>query len=78
MTALNDLPDGCIGTITTINGGYGLIQKLDVLGIRVGIEITKVSRQWLKGPVIIRSGSTEIAIGYGMARRIKIEVKEAG
>lgn len=75
MVALNDLPDGSIGIIMVINGGYGLTQKLDALGIRVGKEITKVSRQWMKGPVIIRSGNTEIAIGYGMARRIMVKIK---
>ena len=76
MVALIDLPDGSAGTITAINGGYGLIQKLDALGIHVGKEITKVSRQWMKGPVIIRSGNTEIALGYGMARRIMVEINK--
>jgi len=71
MITLIDLPDGSTGTITAINGGYGLTQKLDDLGK----EIIKVSRQWMKGPVIIRSGNMEIALGYGMARRIMVEIK---
>jgi len=75
MVALNDLPDGSNGIIMAINGGHGLVQKLDVLGIRVGKEITKINRQWMKGPVIIRSGKTEIAIGYGMAHRIMVQAK---
>jgi Fe2+ transport system protein FeoA len=29
----------------------------------------------MKGPVIIRSGNTEIAIGYGMANKIMVEIK---
>jgi len=75
MVTLVDLPDGSHGIIMAINGGHGLTQKLDDLGILVGKEITKVSRQWMKGPVIIRSGNSEIAIGYGMARRIMVEIK---
>lgn len=75
MVTLFDLPYGSIGTITAINGGIGIIQKLDRLGIHVGKEITKVSRQWMKGPVIIRLGNTEIAIGYRMAHRIMVEIK---
>jgi len=75
MITLIDLPDGSTGTITAINGGYGLTQKLDDLGIHIGKEIIKVSRQWMKGPVIIRSGNMEIALGYGMARRIMVEIK---
>jgi ferrous iron transport protein A len=75
MIKLSDLPNGSTATITAINGGYGLAQKLDALGIHTGKEITRVSSQWMKGPVIIRSGNTEIAIGYGMARRIMVEMK---
>jgi len=75
MVALNDLTGGTTGIIIAINGGHGLTQKLDALGIRVGKEITKVSRQWMKGPVIIRSGNSEIAIGYGMVHKIMVEVK---
>ena len=75
MISLNELPDGRKGIIMAINGGPGFIKKLDALGIRIGKEITKVNRQWMKGPVIIRSGNTEIAIGYVMTHKIMVEVK---
>jgi ferrous iron transport protein A len=75
MISIKELPDGRKGIIMAINGGHGLVEKLDALGIRTGKEITKVNSQWMKGPVIIRSGNTEIAIGYGMARKIMVEAK---
>jgi len=75
MISLKELPDGRKGIIMAINGGHGLVEKLDALGIRAGKEITKVNSQWMKGPVIIRLGNTEIAIGYGMAHKIMVEVK---
>ena len=75
MISINKLPEGKKGIIMAINGGVGLIKKLDALGIRTGKEITKVNSQWMKGPVIIRSGNTEIAIGYGMANKIMVEIK---
>ena len=75
MVTLNDLPVGKEGIIMAVNGGHGLVQKLDAMGIRIGKELTKVSRQWMKGPVIIRSGNTEIAIGNGMAKRIMVNIK---
>ena len=75
MISLKELPDGRKGIIMAINGGHGLVEKLDALGIRTGKEITKVNSQWMKGPVMIRSGNTEIAIGYGMAHKIMVEVK---
>jgi ferrous iron transport protein A len=74
MIALTDMPSGQKGTIAVIDGGHGMIQKLDTLGLHPGIEITKISRQWIKGPVIIRSGHTEIAIGFGMAKKIMMDV----
>ncbi|MGD9555742.1 MAG: ferrous iron transport protein A [Mangrovibacterium sp.] len=73
MVSINELPVGEKGTITSVTGGYGLTRKLDVMGIRVGMEITVVSRQWMKGPVIIRFGANEVAMGYGMAGKILIE-----
>jgi len=75
MISLNELPDGKKGIIIVIKGGYGLVKKFDALGIRPGKEVTKVNSQWMKGPVIIRSGNTEIALGYGMANKIMVEVK---
>lgn len=73
MVALNELPVGKKGIIKTISGGLGLIQKLDVLGIHEGTEITKVSTQWMRGPVTIRYGNNEVAIGHKMAMKIMVE-----
>jgi len=74
MVTLIDLPVGKKGIIKAINGGHNLLQKLDNMGIRSGTEITKISRQWNKGPVTIRFGNNEIAIGHGMAGKIMIEL----
>lgn len=73
MLTINDLPAGKKGIIRTINGGYGLTQKLDALGIREGIEIVRISTQWMKGPVTIRYGNSEVAIGHNMAMKIMVE-----
>jgi len=73
MIALNELPVGKKGIIRTISGGHGLVQKLDVLGIHKGTEITKISTQWMRGPVTIRYGSSEVAIGHKMAMKIMME-----
>jgi ferrous iron transport protein A len=73
MLTINDLPVGKKGIIRTINGGYGLIQKLDALGIREGIEIVRISTQWMKGPVTIRYGNSEVAIGHNMAMKIVVK-----
>ena len=48
------------------------------MGIRAGKEITKVSEQWMRGPVLIRHGNTQVALGFGMARRVMVSVSEHG
>ncbi len=64
------------GKIVDIQGGWGLLGKLEALGIRQGTEIVKVSSQLMRGPITIRVGNTQVAIGFGMARRIMVEHKK--
>ncbi len=68
--AVTELKSGEKARVIDIMGGWGLLRKLDALGIRVGIKITKVSSQVFRGPVIIKVGDTEVAIGFGMAKKI--------
>ncbi|MBN1575005.1 MAG: ferrous iron transport protein A [Chitinispirillaceae bacterium] len=67
-----ELKAGENGTVATIKGGAGMVRKLDSLGIHEGKTITKISAQWMHGPVVIRAGATEVAIGYGMASKIMV------
>ena len=64
------------GRVIDIQGGWGLLRKLEALGIRQGTEIVKVSSQLMRGPITIRVGNTQVAIGFGMARRIIVEHKK--
>lgn len=59
--------------IVEIRGGKELIRKLDSLGVRPGVKITKISSHFLKGPVTIHAGCTELALGHGMAKQIIVE-----
>jgi ferrous iron transport protein A len=70
---LIDLANGESAKIIEINGGKGMLAKLSSLGIIVGETITKVSSSPLKGPVILQKGKTQVAIGYGMAKKIIVE-----
>jgi ferrous iron transport protein A len=64
------------GRVVAIEGG--MTARLEGLGIRLGVEIIKISNQIMHGPVIVRIGSTQVAIGFGMARRIIVEPVEIG
>jgi len=61
---------GQTGTVVGILGGHGLIRRLDALGIRPGKKVTKLSSALFRGPVILRVNNTQVAVGFGMARKI--------
>ena len=62
--------------IVEINGGKRFNQKIEAMGLRVGVNIKKLSAQVLNGPVTIKIGSTKVAIGHGMAKKILVRRKE--
>jgi len=72
-TSLVELKENEVGKVVEILGGFGIHQKLDALGIRIGVEVKKISSIAARGPVIVEVGNTKIALGYGMARRIILE-----
>jgi len=72
--SLAQMRAGQKGKIVEIDGGYGLARKLDALGIRVGKEITKISAQLMRGPVLLEQDNTQAALGFGMASRVLVEL----
>lgn len=71
-----DMKPNEAGTVTRIDGGYGLIRRLETMGVRPGVVIVKRSSQPLRGPVTIQVHGTELALGFGIACRITVEVAE--
>jgi len=70
QTTLSRMEAGQSGIVVQIQGGHGLINRLSALGIRPGQRITKVSSMFMRGPVTIQLGNTQVAIGFGMANKI--------
>ena len=71
---LSRMEAGQSGTVAQIEGGHGMVNRLNALGIRTGKKITKVSSMFMRGPVTIQVGNTQIAIGFGMAKRIIVSL----
>jgi ferrous iron transport protein A len=71
---LTEMKAGQSGTVVQLAGGRGMQARLDAMGIRPGIKITKVSGQLMRGPVLVKAGNTQVAIGFGMARRVIVVV----
>lgn len=74
VKSLNDLHPEETGVVHEIKGGQALINRLNALGIRTGKQITKISSMLLHGPVTVQIDRTRVAIGFGMAAKIFVEV----
>ncbi len=74
--ALSRMQAGQSGTVVQIQGGHGLVNRLNSLGIRPGKRITKVSSMFMRGPVAVQVGTAQLAIGFGMANRIIVELDQ--
>lgn len=71
---LRQMQAGQSGIVVQIAGGHGLINRLSALGIRPGKRITKVSSMFMRGPVTIQVDRAQVAIGFGMANRVIVEL----
>jgi ferrous iron transport protein A len=74
--SLPQLRAGQRGKVIEITGGFGIVEKLTALGIRPGQIVTKQNSVFTKGPVVLKVNNTEMAIGYGMAQKVLVEVEE--
>lgn len=73
---LTQMRTGQSGIVVQIQGGHGMVNRLSALGIRPGKRITKVSGGLMRGPVTVQIDGTQVAIGFGMARRITAELEK--
>lgn len=67
---LSHMRPGQSGVVVEIQGGFGLISRLNALGILPGKRVKKISSMIARGPVTIEVDRVQIAIGFGMAKRI--------
>ena len=73
QVSLHQMETGQSGIVVEVLGGHGLVNRLDALGIRPGRRITKVSAMLMRGPVTVRTGNAQVAIGHGMAKRVIVK-----
>jgi len=74
IVSLAEMAPGQTGIVISLEGGHGMMRRLAVMGLRRGVAVTKTSSQPFRGPVSVEVGNTEIALGFGLARRVMVEV----
>jgi len=74
MVDLAYMKNGQSGIVVRLQGGYGFIRHVQAMGIMEGKRVTKLVSQPLRGPILVSVDNLQIAIGYGMAKRIFLDV----
>jgi len=59
--------------VIIIRKGRWATMRLANMGIREGVIIKKTAQQFFKGPISVKVGQSELAIGCGMAVAIEVE-----
>ena len=74
MIPLTKMESGTSGVIAEIHGGHRMLSRLDSLDIRPGRNIRKINQQALRGPVVVEVNRAQVAVGFGMASQIMIDI----
>ncbi len=73
MKTLAEAENGGRFRVVSLRGGRGMVVRLNALGIREGVIVTKVSAVPAAGPVTVRVGASTVALGRGVAAKILVE-----
>ncbi|MHC4201657.1 MAG: FeoB small GTPase domain-containing protein [Planctomycetota bacterium] len=73
--SLVEMAAGQDGSVAEVRGGHDLVRRLEAMGIRPGAELAKVSGPYMRGPVTVKVGNSQVAIGFGMAGKVMVEVE---
>ncbi|MDA3793115.1 MAG: FeoA family protein [Elusimicrobia bacterium] len=74
IISLTNMKSGDTGKIIHVRGGLGMSRNLENMGIRIGTKIKIVNQQFMKGPVTVQIGNTQVAMGFGMANKVSVEL----
>ena len=75
QVTVSQMKAGEKGRVIQVAGGHGLVRRLEAMGIRPGKQITKVSSMFMRGPVTIQVDGAQVALGFGMTKRIMVELE---
>jgi len=76
IISLVDMKTSQVGTVVDIEGGFGATGRIQSMGIRIGKKIKKEGPTYGRGPQTVMIGNLRIAVGFGMASRIMVEVDD--
>lgn len=75
---LGDAKPGQELVVNSIMSGRGSYRRLLDLGIRPGSEIEVLACHPFRGPILVKSMETEIAVGRQLAYQIQVSFRKTG
>lgn len=73
---LDQIHENKKATVTNIQGGQGIRQRLGQMGIHPGDTIMMLRYGALRGPILIEIHGSQVALGRGIASKIIVEETE--
>jgi ferrous iron transport protein A len=70
LISLSMMKDGQQATVSAVEGGLGMVEKLTAMGIRPGKQVTRFCSMYMKGPITIRIDNVQLSLGRGIADKI--------
>lgn len=70
---LAEIQTGEVKRVKAVLGGRGIQNNIRSMGIREGKVLRVVTRQPMRGPIIVEIDGMKIAIGRGMAKKILLD-----
>ncbi|MGI6453422.1 MAG: FeoA family protein [Syntrophomonadaceae bacterium] len=70
---LRDMKVGQEATVEKIIRGTNAERRLFEIGIVPGARVTLLSRHPFKGPLVVKVGNTQVAIGRGVASAVEVK-----
>jgi ferrous iron transport protein A len=76
QTDLGNLETGKKAFVISICGGRGAAGRLGAMGIRPGVVLKKITGQPFGGPIVVQAAHSRVALGYGMAKKVLVEIDD--
>lgn len=63
-----------IAKVVDFEPGFGFKHKLEHLGISRGVTVKKIAGFFSQGPIVIKAGQIQIALGRKMASKVMVKL----
>ena len=76
LMTLVEMEPGQTGVVREIRGGVGAAKRIQDIGVRIGKRVKKLGARFWRGPQTVLVDNFKVAIGFGMAAKIMVDVEK--